>query len=49
MHRAEAGAIVYLHAFLDYLGTLNIFQWFGLAAALAAVIWSIWWAYQPDD
>jgi hypothetical protein len=45
---AGSPAIVYLHAFLDYLGTLTIFQWFGLAAAFAAVGWSIWWAYKPD-
>jgi hypothetical protein len=46
---AGARTISYVHFVLDYLGTLNLFQWFGLAASLAAVIWSIWWAYQPDN
>jgi hypothetical protein len=50
-HFASRGvrAIVYLHTFLDYLGTLTVFQWFGIAAAFAAVAWSIRWAYRPDE
>jgi len=40
--------IILIHAFLAYLSTLSVVQWIGLAAAIAAVIWSIWWALQPE-
>jgi len=41
--------ISHLHAFLAYLSSLSIFQYIGLAAAVAAVAWSIWWAVEPDN
>jgi hypothetical protein len=47
-HGGGVQTITYLQPFLDYLATLNAFQWLGLIAASAAVVWSIWWAYQPD-